>query len=360
MKIGGKDYRTIWFEGKYLKAIDQRFLPFDLRFYDLKSYESAVYAIKEMVVRGAPLIGVTGAAAVYLLLNDIKDGIFNISEFDSKVEMIKEARPTAINLKWGVERVISNLKGDLDNKIKIAKDLTNIIADEDVEMCRSIGVHGLKIIRDIYRRKGDTVNILTHCNAGWLATVDFGTATSPIYHAVKEGIPVHVWVDETRPRNQGGKLTAYELLEEGVKSTLITDNSGGILMQKGMVDLVIVGSDRTSVNGDVCNKIGTYLKALAAYDNKVPFYAALPISTFDLTIKDGVEEIPIENRSESEITTIEGVDKEGNIVTTRLTPDKVKVYNPGFDVTPSRLVTGLITDKGLIKPNREDILRIFK
>ncbi|MBN1971780.1 MAG: S-methyl-5-thioribose-1-phosphate isomerase [Candidatus Delongbacteria bacterium] len=360
MKIQDRVQRTIWFVSKReMRTIDQRCLPFRYEEFSLDCSEKVIFAIKEMVLRGAPLIGVAGAAGVYFALLELKENN-NIEQFENTIQLIKNSRPTAINLVWAVDRVLRKIENYSDDyKLEAAFNEVNIIADEDVEMCRKIGLNGLELIKEVYRKKKDTVNILTHCNAGWLATVDWGTATSPIYHAQKEGIPVHVWVDETRPRNQGGKLTAYELMEQGVSSSLITDNAGGILMQKGLVDMVIVGSDRTSINGDVANKIGTYLKALAAKDNDIPFYVALPVSTFDRAIIDGVKEIPIEERSETEVTTIDGVDEQGNIVNIKIAPDKVKVYNPGFDVTPSRLITALITDKGVIKPIKDEIERVL-
>jgi len=309
-----------------------------------------------MEVRGAPLIGGTAAYGIVLAIlekNDL-DFIKKSSE-----ELIK-SRPTAINLKWAVHR--------MNNKLSMinSKDLFNValkeakeICDEDVKFCENIGLNGLKIIEEIYNKKKDTVNILTHCNAGWLATINWGTATSPIYHAHKKGIPVHVWVDETRPRNQGANLTSYELNEEEISNTIIADNTGGILMQRGKVDMCIVGTDRTLSTGDVCNKIGTYLKALAAHDNNVPFYVALPSSTIDWDIKD-FKKIPIEERNSEELSHVEGVDENGNVKKVLIYPKKSKTMNLAFDVTPAKYVTRLITEKGICEASEESLKKLFK
>ena len=305
MRIEGKEYRTIWYEGDVVKIIDQTKLPHQFVIKDLKTVKDAVNAIKIMEVRGAPLIGGTAAYGMVLAIQENNDPDF----IKKSSEELIESRPTAINLKWAIDRMIKKLSGInsdqiLDIALKEAKD----ICDEDEKFCKNIGLNGLKIIEEIYNKKKDTVNILTHCNAGWLATINWGTATSPIYHAHKKGIPVHVWVDETRPRNQGANLTSYELNEEEIPNTIIADNTGGILMQRGDIDICIVGTDRTLSTGDVCNKIGTYLKALAAHDNNVPFYVALPSSTIDWNIQN-FKDIPIEERNPEELSYIEGLDE---------------------------------------------------
>ena len=283
MKIEGKDYQTIWFKNDVVKIIDQTKLPHSFVIKDLKNVSDAIHAIKAMEVRGAPLIGATAAFGLVLSILENNDQSF----LKKSAEELIKSRPTAINLKWAVDRMMQKLSGvNSDQILDLAIDEANKICEEDVKFCENIGINGLKIIEEIYNKKKDTVNILTHCNAGWLATINWGTATSPIYHAHKKGIPIHVWVDETRPRNQGANLTSYELNEEEIPNTIISDNTGGILMQRGQVDICIVGTDRTLSNGDVCNKIGTYLKALAAHDNKVPFYVALPSSTIDWNLKN--------------------------------------------------------------------------
>jgi methylthioribose-1-phosphate isomerase len=275
-------------------------------------------------------------------------------------EDLIQSRPTAINLKRAVDRMMKKLSGVNNNElIKVALNEAKAICEEDVKFCKNIGLNGLKIIEEIYNKKKNTVNILTHCNAGWLATINWGTATSPIYHAHKKGIPVHVWVDETRPRNQGANLTSYELNEEEVPNTIITDNTGGILMQRGEVDMCIVGTDRTLSTGDVCNKIGTYLKALAAKDNNVPFYVALPSSTIDWEIKD-FKDIPIEERNSEELTHIEGLDKDKKLQKILIYPQKSKVMNIAFDVTPAKYVTGLITEKGVCEASEKELKELFK
>jgi methylthioribose-1-phosphate isomerase len=302
MKIEGKSYKTIWFENNLVKIIDQTKLPHLFVIKDLKNVKDAINAIKMMEVRGAPLIGATAAYGLVLSLIEKNE----LSFLKKSSEELIASRPTAINLKWAVDRMMKKLSGVNDKDIlKIALEEAKAITEEDEKFCKNIGLNGLKIIEDIANKKKDTVNILTHCNAGWLATIDWGTATSPIYHAHQKGINVHVWVDETRPRNQGANLTSYELNEEGISNTIITDNAGGILMQRGQVDICIVGTDRTLSNGDVCNKIGTYLKALSAKDNNVPFYVALPSSTIDWNIKDH-KQIPIEERNSEELSHVEG------------------------------------------------------
>ena len=356
MKIEGKAYKTIWFENNLVKIIDQTKLPHQFVIKNLKTVKDAINAIKTMEVRGAPLIGAT--AAYGLVLSIIEKS--NLSLLKKSSEKLIASRPTAINLKWAVDRMIKKLSGVNDKDIlKIALDEAKAITEEDEKFCKNIGLNGLKIIEDIAKKKKNTVNILTHCNAGWLATIDWGTATSPIYHAHKKGIKVHVWVDETRPRNQGASLTSYELNEEGIPNTVITDNAGGILMQRGEVDMCIVGTDRTLSNGDVCNKIGTYLKALSAKDNNVPFYVALPSSTIDWSIKDH-KQIPIEERNSEELSHVEGIDENNEIKKVRIYPQKSKSLNLAFDVTPAKLVTGLITEKGICEASEKGLKGLFK
>ena len=356
MKIQGKEYRTIWYENKVVKIIDQTKLPHQFIIKDLNSVKDAINAIKTMKVRGAPLIGATAAYGIVLAVQENNNKEFINKSAD---ELIK-SRPTAINLKWAVDRMmkkLSNVNNDLilDIALKEAKE----ICDEDEKFCENIGINGLEIIEEIYNKKKNTVNILTHCNAGWLATINWGTATSPIYQAHKKGIPVHIWVDETRPRNQGANLTSYELNEEEIPNTIIADNTGGILMQRGDVDMCIVGTDRTLSNGDVCNKIGTYLKALAAHDNKVPFYVALPSSTIDWNIKDA-KEIPIEERDSKELSNIDGVNSRGEIENFLIYPKKSKSMNLAFDITPAKYVTKLITEKGVCDASTEGLKNLFK
>ncbi len=356
MKIEGKSYKTIWFENNLVKIIDQTKLPHQFVIKDLKTVEEAINAIKTMEVRGAPLIGATAAYGLVLSIIEKND----LSFLKKSSEELIASRPTAINLKWAVDRMMKKLTGVNDKDIlKIALDEAMAITEEDEKFCKNIGLNGLKIIEDIANKKKDTVNILTHCNAGWLATIDWGTATSPIYHAHQKGIKVHVWVDETRPRNQGANLTSYELNEEGIPNTVITDNAGGILMQRGEVDMCIVGTDRTLSNGDVCNKIGTYLKALSAKDNNIPFYVALPSSTIDWSIKDH-KQIPIEERNSEELSHVEGIDENNEIKKVRIYPQKSKSLNLAFDVTPAKLVTGLITEKGICEASEKGLKGLFK
>ena len=356
MKIEGKTYKTIWFENNLVKIIDQTKLPHKFVIKDLKTVKDAINAIKTMEVRGAPLIGATAAYGLVLSLIEQND----LSFLKKSSEELIASRPTAINLKWAVNRVMKKLSGvNVKDILKIALIEAKAIINEDVKFCKNIGLNGLKIIEDIANKKKNTVNILTHCNAGWLATIDWGTATSPIYHAHQKGIKVHVWVDETRPRNQGANLTSYELNEEGVPNTVITDNAGGILMQRGQIDMCIVGTDRTLSNGDVCNKIGTYLKALSAKDNNVPFYVALPSSTIDWNIKDH-RKIPIEERNSEELSHVEGVDENNEIKKVRIYPQKSKSLNLAFDVTPAKLVTGLITEKGVCEASEKGLKGLFK
>ena len=356
MKIEGKEYRTIWFENNVVKIIDQTKLPHQFIIKDLKTVKDAIKAIKIMEVRGAPLIGATAAYGLVLSIIENNDQSF----LKKSAEDLINSRPTAINLKWAVDRMMNKLSGvNSDNILEIALNEAKEICEEDIKFCENIGLNGLKIIEEIYNKKKDTVNILTHCNAGWLATINWGTATSPIYHAHKKGIPVHVWADETRPRNQGANLTSYELNEENIPNTIIADNTGGILMQRGEVDMCIVGTDRTLANGDVCNKIGTYLKALAAHDNKVPFYVALPSSTIDWDIKN-YKDIPIEERNSEELSHIEGLDENGNLKKIQIYPKKSKSMNLAFDVTPAKYVTGLITEKGVCEASEKGLKNLFK
>ena len=356
MKIGNKKYRTIWFEKNFVKIIDQTKLPHQFIIKELKTIKDSITAIKTMEVRGAPLIGATAAYGLVLSIIEKNDQSFLKK---SSIDLIN-SRPTAINLKWAVDRMIKKLSGVNDNEIfETALKEANLIAEEDVSACQKIGLNGLKIIENIAEKKKNTINILTHCNAGWLATIDWGTATSPIYHAHKKGIKIHVWVDETRPRNQGANLTSYELNEEGIPNTIIADNTGGILMQRGQVDMCIVGTDRTLSNGDVCNKIGTYLKALAAKDNNIPFYVALPSSTIDWNIKNH-KKIPIEERDSEELSHIEGLDVNNKLQKVLIYPQKSKAMNLAFDVTPAKYVTGLITEKGVCEASEKGLKGLFK
>jgi len=356
MRIEGKEYRTIWYEENDVKIIDQTKLPHRFIIKELKTVKDAINAIKVMEVRGAPLIGGTAAYGIALAVQENIDPEF----LRKSSEELIQSRPTAINLKWAVDRMMKKLSGINSNQIlDTALNEAKEICNEDERFCENIGINGLKLIEEIYNKKKDTVNILTHCNAGWLATINWGTATSPIYHAHKKGIPVHVWVDETRPRNQGANLTSYELNEEEIPNTIIADNTGGILMQRGEVDICIVGTDRTLSNGDVCNKVGTYLKALAAHDNNVPFYVALPSSTIDWEIKKG-RDIPIEERNSEELSHVEGVDENNEIKKVLIYPKKSKAMNLAFDVTPAKYVTGLITEKGISKASYQGLKKLFK
>ena len=354
-------FRTIWItEDSYVEVIDQRKLPHNLVNVKLTTYKDAEVAIKNMTVRGAPLIGATAAYGVYLAVREMIEKQLDGSFLEEAFLALRKSRPTAINLFWALDRmrkVLDESENFLDTAwIEAAK-----IVEEDVETCRLIGVHGLPIIEEIStRKKGDVVNILTHCNAGMLGCIEWGTITSPIYQAQQKGIKVHVWVDETRPRNQGSNLTAYELTRHGIDHSLIVDNTGGHLMQHGMVDMVIVGTDRTTRNGDVANKIGTYLKALAAKDNDIPFYVALPSTTLDMSIRDGLKEIPIEERDQDEVRYFEGKRySDGEIDRVLICPDTTQARNYGFDVTPARLVTALITERGICEANEEGIITLF-
>jgi methylthioribose-1-phosphate isomerase len=358
MRVEGKAYRTIWRnEGRASVAIiDQTRLPHEFAVIELATLADAASAIKEMKVRGAPLIGVTAAYGLALALTaDPSD-----QALDDACARLTATRPTAVNLVWALNVMRESLQ-HLPQAERAAAAFARAaaLAEEDVALCSAIGTHGFALIRKIAARKNGPVNILTHCNAGWLATVDWGTATAPIYKAQEAGIALHVFVDETRPRNQGASLTAWELGRHGVPHTVIADNTGGHLMQHGLVDLVIVGTDRVTASGDVCNKIGTYLKALAARDNNVPFYVALPSPTIDFAIADGVAEIPIEERSADEVATMTGRTPDGRIETVRIVPDGSAVANYGFDVTPARLVTGLITERGVIAASRAALAGAF-
>jgi methylthioribose-1-phosphate isomerase len=358
MKIGGVHYRTIWPSegGGSVCVIDQTKLPHEFETVWLETLEDAARAITTMQVRGAPLIGITAAYGLCLALDaDPSD-----AGLEAAYQALAATRPTAVNLRWALDRMRTALKLIAPAQRTLAAYAKAAqMADEDVETCRLIGHHGQKIIAEIAARKQGRVNVLTHCNAGWLACVDWGTALSPIYHAHNAGIPVHVWVDETRPRNQGAALTAFELGAHGVPHTVIADNAGGHLMQHGQVDLCIVGCDRMTAAGDAANKIGTYLKALAAKDNGVPFYVALPKSTIDWTLSDGVREIPIEERDPAEVTHMTGLTESGEVLTVQVTAPGSHAANPAFDVTPARLLTGVMTERGVAAATREGLLQLF-
>jgi len=361
MKINGKPYRSIWLnqDGWSVDIIDQTLLPHELVVHSLQGLEDAAEAISGMRVRGAPLIGATAAYGVALALREHADD----ASLNRACRQLLATRPTAVNLRWALGRLKAALAGMAPKERSAAAyDLARAICDEDVVINNGIGEHGLALIRDLWEQRKQqqkTFHILTHCNAGWLATVDWGTALAPIYKAHDAGIPVHVWVDETRPRNQGAALTAWELAAHGVPHDVIVDNAGGHLMQRGMVDLCITGTDRTARNGDVCNKIGTYLKALAAHDNDVPFYVALPSPTIDWEIADGVAGIPIEERDASEVTQISGKTPAGTMESVQITPDGVSARNFAFDVTPARLVTGLITERGICPASEAGLKSLF-
>jgi methylthioribose-1-phosphate isomerase len=363
MKVQGKNYSTIWIkeeDEKVISIIDQRYLPHRFITEDLHTVSEMVQAIKDMHVRGAGLIGAAAGYGMYLATIEAS----HKNSFDhivASADVLKATRPTAVNLEWAVNKQLNVIAQGTtaSEKIKIARKMADLIAREDAEYCRRIGIHGMAIIEEISKRKkGKVVNILTHCNAGWLAFVDHGSATAPIYEAFERGINLHVWVDETRPRNQGASLTAWELMNQGIPHTVIVDNAGGHLMQHALVDMVITGADRVTVSGDVANKIGTYLKALAAHDNGIPFYVALPSSTFDWGIHDGVKDIHIEERNPDEVKYIYGL-CDDEIKKVLITPLNSPAGNYGFDVTPARLISGLITERGICRANEGDIIKMY-
>lgn len=354
-------FRTIWTtEDRFVEVIDQRKLPHEWVVVKLLTYKDAEVAIKDMTVRGAPLIGATAAYGIYLAVREMVEQELDGSFLDQAFTDLRASRPTAVNLFWALDKMRTALD-DATDFLQTAWEAAGAIVEEDVETCRMIGVHGLPILEAISKKKnGETINILTHCNAGMLGCIEWGTITSPIYQAVQKGLKVHVWVDETRPRNQGANLTCYELTRHNVNHTLIVDNTGGHLMQHGMVDMVIVGTDRTTRQGDVANKIGTYLKALAANDNQIPFYVALPSTTLDWTINDGLKEIPIEERNQDEVKYVIGKSKTtGKLDEVLICPETTKASNYGFDVTPARLVTGLITERGVCEASEVGLLGLF-
>lgn len=354
-------FRTIWpTEDRFVEVIDQRKLPHEFVVVKLETYKDAEIAIKDMTVRGAPLIGATAAYGIYLAVREMVEKELDGSFLDQAFSDLRASRPTAVNLFWALDKMLNALDNCEGDFLQTSWEMAQAIVEEDVETCRMIGVHGLPIIEEISNRKnGEVVNILTHCNAGMLGCVEWGTITSPIYQALEKGIKVHVWVDETRPRNQGSNLTCYELTKHGVPHTLIVDNAGGHLMQHGFVDMVIVGTDRTTRQGDVANKIGTYLKALAAKDNNVPFYVALPSTTLDWTINDGLKEIPIEERNQDEVRYMIGKGESGEIESVLICPETTQASNYGFDVTPAILVTKIITERGVCDASEEGLLSLF-
>ncbi len=361
MSMKANSFRTIrTTEDKYVEVIDQRKLPHEFVTVKLETYDDAEEAIKDMTVRGAPLIGATAAFGIYLAVREMIEEELDGSFLDQAFSELRASRPTAVNLFWALDKMQSALDSCNGSFLETAWNTANAIVEEDVETCRMIGVHGLPLIEQIStHKKGETVNILTHCNAGMLGCIEWGTITSPIYQAAQKGIKVHVWVDETRPRNQGSNLTAYELTRHGIPHTLIVDNAGGHLMQHGMVDMVIVGTDRTTRNGDVANKIGTYLKALAAHDNGIPFYVALPSTTLDMSIRNGLKEIEIEERNQDEVRYMTGMSKNGTIESVLICPDTTAASNYGFDVTPARFVTKLITERGICDASETGLLGLF-
>ncbi len=357
MNVDGTHYRTIWLaaDGWAVEIIDQTKLPFNFETVRLENVEDAAVAIKDMLVRGAPLIGATAAYGMALAMHADPSDV----ALERAYDRLLSTRPTAVNLRWALDEMTKLLQPLGANARQAAAYARAAeICDEDVDICSAIGDHGAALIKARHDETGDTVHVLTHCNAGWLATVDWGTALAPIYKAHDAGIPVHVWVDETRPRNQGASLTAWELGRHGVPLTIIADNAGGHLMQEGRVDMCIVGTDRTTASGDVCNKIGTYLKALAAHDNDVPFYVALPSPTIDWTLDDG-RDIPIEERAADEVTKIQGKTESGEVITVEIVPEGANAGNPAFDVTPARMVTGLITERGVAIASKQSLAEMF-
>jgi methylthioribose-1-phosphate isomerase len=360
MRIAGVAYRSVWVDetdGWSVCILDQTKLPWSVEILRLTDAEQVVHAIRTMQVRGAPLIGAVAAYGLALAVRHAP----STEALEQEAATLAAARPTAVNLRWAIARMLTRLRNtQTSDRVAAAYTEAGLIADEDVAQCAAIGRHGAELIAEVAARAPDRpVNVLTHCNAGWLATVDWGTALAPIYHAHDAGIDLHVWVDETRPRNQGASLTAWELGSHGVKHTVVADNAGGHLMQRGEVDLVIVGADRVTRTGDAANKIGTYLKALAARDNDVPFWVAVPSSTIDWTVSDGVADIPIEERAEAEVTDVTGQAPDGDIVTVRVVPHGSQAANPAFDVTPARLITGLITERGRCPARADGLARLF-
>jgi methylthioribose-1-phosphate isomerase len=358
MRIHHNNYKTIWVENNHIvRVIDQTKLPHKFEIFDLSTSHAAAHAIKSMIVRGAPLIGVTAAYGLALAAKEDPSD----HAIKNAYNKLLQTRPTAVNLRWALDRIIKViLSARIDERVRAGFNEAELMAQEDIACCESIGDYGAQLIIDMANKQpGKEINVLTHCNAGWLCSVDWGTALSPIYKASRAGVKLHVWVDETRPRNQGASLTAFELLGEGIPHTVIADNTGGHLMQHGKIDLCIVGSDRTTYTGDVCNKIGTYLKALAAYDNRIPFYVALPSSTIDWRIRNGLQQITIEERDEREVTHISGLNSEGGITEVQLTPVGSSARNYGFDVTPARLVSGLITERGVCSATEDAIRGIY-
>ena len=364
MKVGGKHFRTIWRkpdDQRMVQLIDQRFLPHDFVIEEVRSVEQMATAIREMHVRGAGLIGASAGYGMYLAALEAAGRDSFDEHMTRAAGQLGATRPTAVNLSWAIERQLQNIAAGktADEKVALAQRTADLIADEDAEHCRMIGHHGLALIRQIAETKRNKlVNVLTHCNAGWLAFVDYGSATAPIYAGYDSGLPLHVWVTETRPRNQGSKLTAWELSQHGVSHTVIADSAAGHLMQRGEVDLVIVGTDRTTYTGDVANKIGTYLKALAARANDIPFYVALPSSSIDWKMRDGLKEIPIEQRGAEEVKNADGW-CDGQQIAVRIAPDESPVANYGFDVTPRELITGLITERGICEAKEKSIRLLF-
>jgi len=357
MLVENKHLTTIWYEQEIdkVKIIDQRLIPFELKILELNTVDEVCFAIKEMQVRGAPLIGVTAAYGMYVASKENSD----LDYLKKAAEKINATRPTAVNLSWALNKIMINIrdtnKDHLPNKIL---ELANQIREEDINNCKSIGDHGYELIKKIYEKNNEPVNILTHCNAGWLATVDWGTALAPVFVAHKNNIPVHVWVDETRPRNQGFSLTSWELLNENIPNSLIVDNVGGHLMQQKKIDICITGTDRTASNGDVCNKIGTYLKALAAFDNDIPFYVSAPISSIDFNIENGIRDIPIEERDAEEVSYIKGLDENNKLQKVKIIPEGATCANYAFDVTPAKYITKLITEKGIIDAKSSSISKL--
>jgi methylthioribose-1-phosphate isomerase len=364
MLVEGRNYQSIWIDEKdksVVRVIDQQRLPFFFETKELRSVEDIYNAIKDMTVRGAPLIGAAGAFGLYLATLEITPHTNIRSHMRNAADYLASCRPTAVNLKWAVEIIMKKIERISDFRLLTETALNGAldICREETGNCRRIGENGLQVIIEASEKKnGEPVNILTHCNAGWLACIDYGTATAPVYLAAEKGIPVHVWVDETRPRNQGARLTAWELGNQGIPYTLVTDNAGGYLMQKGMVDMVFVGCDRATIKGDIANKIGTYLKALSAFDNNIPFYALMPSSSIDFSMTDGLSEIVVEERDQEEVTSVSGY-SDGSITSVRICPENANAGNWGFDITPARLVTGIITEKGVCTADEQSIKNLF-